>query len=53
MASDWTWERPERLPLPQPDESAEPFWDGVREGELRLQRCASCGGFGHPPRAIP
>ncbi|MCW2918423.1 MAG: hypothetical protein JWN52_6491 [Actinomycetia bacterium] len=25
------------------------FWDGVREGELRIQRCAECGVLRHPP----
>ncbi|MDX6429078.1 MAG: 3-oxo-4,17-pregnadiene-20-carboxyl-CoA hydratase alpha subunit [Streptosporangiaceae bacterium] len=25
------------------------FWDGVREGELRIQRCAECGALRHPP----
>jgi hypothetical protein len=25
------------------------FWEGVREGELRVQRCAECGELRHPP----
>ncbi|MGI5167867.1 OB-fold domain-containing protein [Spirillospora sp. CA-253888] len=25
------------------------FWDGVNEGELRVQRCADCGTLRHPP----
>lgn len=25
------------------------FWDGVNEGELRIQRCADCGVLRHPP----
>ncbi|GAA4610401.1 hypothetical protein GCM10023195_42660 [Actinoallomurus liliacearum] len=25
------------------------FWDGVRAGELRIQRCAECGRLRHPP----
>jgi uncharacterized protein len=25
------------------------FWDGVKEGELRIQRCADCGARRHPP----
>ncbi|WP_289850700.1 OB-fold domain-containing protein [Actinoallomurus purpureus] len=25
------------------------FWDGVRDGELRIQRCAECGRLRHPP----
>ena len=52
MTSDWAWERPEGLPLPQPEPEAAPFWDGLREGELRLQRCAVCGRLGYPPREM-
>jgi uncharacterized OB-fold protein len=42
----------------QPDELAElsgpyvieaPFWQGVREGELRLPRCAGCQRWNWPP----
>lgn len=25
------------------------FWDGVRQGELRIQSCADCGELRHPP----
>ena len=25
------------------------FWEGVRQGELRIQRCAECGELRHPP----
>ncbi|MFC5746865.1 OB-fold domain-containing protein [Actinomadura rugatobispora] len=25
------------------------FWDGVKAGELRIQRCADCGALRHPP----
>lgn len=52
MSSDWTWQRPERLPLPQPDEDAQPFWDALRKGELRIQHCTACGLLAHPPRAM-
>jgi hypothetical protein len=38
------------LPLPQPDEVSAPFWEYCREGELRAQRCTSCGLLRHPPR---
>jgi len=48
----WRLERPERLPLPDPAEEAAPFWASLREGELRLQRCAACGALQHPPRAM-
>ena len=26
------------------------FWAALRDGELRIQRCAACGAFRHPPR---
>lgn len=25
------------------------FWDGAKDGELRIQRCADCGALRHPP----
>ena len=28
------------------------FWAGVAEGELRLQRCSTCGVVRHPPRPM-
>jgi len=28
------------------------FWDGVRQGELRVQSCADCGELRHPPGPI-
>lgn len=36
-------------PLPVPDPESTPFWDGMREGRLMLQRCASSGEFLFPP----
>lgn len=36
-------------PPPMPREVAF-FWEGVEAGELRIQRCASCGKLRHPPR---
>jgi|SRR5690606_4895614 len=38
------------LPLPIPDADTQPFWDYCKAGELRAQRCASCGRLRHPPR---
>jgi uncharacterized OB-fold protein len=41
------------VPIPRPDpvSAAEAeFWSFLRAGELRLQVCASCGTFRHPPR---
>ena len=28
------------------------FWEGVQQGELRIQRCADCGELRHPPGPI-
>ncbi|MDB5396337.1 MAG: hypothetical protein JWM91_3843 [Rhodospirillales bacterium] len=39
-------------PLPVPDRDSAPFWEGVRAGELRLQRCNGCGSYRWPARAI-
>lgn len=36
--------------LPQPTPETQPFWDGCKVGELRLQRCVDCGGSYFPPR---
>lgn len=37
-----------------PDISAlnTPFWDGLAEGEVRLQRCAKCGCHQYPPESF-
>ena len=50
--TDWEFRRPERLPLPSPFEEAIPFWEALKEGELRLQKCAGCGAVHHPPRTM-
>jgi len=31
---------------------AEPFWEGLRRGQLLLQRCSSCQAVRHPPSPI-
>jgi len=36
------------LPIPTPE--TQHFWDGAREGELRLQRCCDCAHVYFPPR---
>lgn len=36
------------LVLPVVDEVNRPFWDGCREGVLRLQRCGGCGRLRYP-----
>ena len=39
-------------PVPIPDRDSAPYWDGIAAGELRLQRCADCGAWRWPARAI-
>ena len=36
--------------LPKPTPETQHYWDGAREGELRLQRCKSCEQAYFPPR---
>ncbi|WP_411288288.1 Zn-ribbon domain-containing OB-fold protein [Phenylobacterium sp.] len=38
--------------LPEPTPETRHFWDGCREGELRLQRCTACSKSYFPPRAF-
>lgn len=40
------------LPRPVPEPENQPFWDALAEGELRVQRCSSCGTMRHPPRSM-
>lgn len=40
------------LPEPTPDLDSMPFWEGLKEQALRLQRCSSCGRLRWPARAI-
>jgi uncharacterized OB-fold protein len=42
---------PSRM-LPDPTPETRHFWDGCKEGELRLQRCTECGYSYFPPRAF-
>ncbi|MGA2519914.1 MAG: zinc ribbon domain-containing protein [Acidimicrobiales bacterium] len=38
--------------LPAVDEESAFFWEGTRQGELRIQKCLSCGKLRHPPRPM-
>ena len=41
--------------IPRPDpvhEDDARFWSSLREGELRIQRCAACATPRHPPRPV-
>ena len=40
---------PTDVPRPAPGAVEAPFWQHLRNGELRLQRCAACGTYRHPP----
>jgi uncharacterized OB-fold protein len=42
---------PER-PMPTPTRESQPYWDGMRDGKLMLQHCASCGKVRHYPRPV-
>ena len=37
-------------PVPVADDLSRPYWDAARKHELRIQRCAACGNYQHPPR---
>jgi uncharacterized OB-fold protein len=50
MTGDWLDHPAWVVPVPN-DEDRE-FWEGAGRGELRIQRCASCGLHQHYPRAI-
>ena len=39
-------------PLPVPSAESRPFWDAVRQHELKLQRCEACRAFWFPPSNI-
>jgi uncharacterized OB-fold protein len=34
--------------LPEPDEHNQPFFEGARAGELRMQCCSDCSGWMYP-----
>lgn len=38
--------------LPRTTPLSEPFWEGCRNGELRLQHCLDCGHLQLPPRPL-
>jgi uncharacterized protein len=39
-------------PLPNPTPDTQPFWDGLRDGQLLLQHCSECGAVRHYPRPM-
>ncbi len=42
----------DEMPLPQPTLDGAPFYEAARRGEIRFQKCSSCGLFRHYPRPI-
>ena len=36
---------PRASPCPQPDDRSRPFFEGARQGELIIQRCAECRAY--------
>jgi uncharacterized OB-fold protein len=38
--------------VPSPTLETQPYWDGLNEHRLRLQRCADCGKVRHYPRPV-
>ena len=38
--------------VPSPSTETKPYWDGLNEGRLRLQRCAGCGKVRHYPHPV-
>jgi hypothetical protein len=43
---------PRGIPLPRPTPLSRPYWDGCREGVLRVQRCGACGGYVFIPQPV-
>jgi hypothetical protein len=42
----------EDFPLPTPGPESAPYWAGLREGRLLIQKCGSCGKLRHYPRPV-
>lgn len=40
------------IPVPEPDGLSAPFWQGLRENRLRVQRCAHCASWQFAPEWI-
>lgn len=38
-------------PLPVPTETSRPFWDGLRDEQVRIQRCSACSAWVFYPRS--
>lgn len=40
------------IPKPHPSRISQPYWDGLRRGELLFQRCGACNGISHTPAVV-
>jgi uncharacterized protein len=40
------------IPLPMPTPDSKPYWEGLREGRLLIQKCGRCGKLRHYPRPV-
>ncbi len=40
-------------PLPKATPETQPFWDGLKEGKLMIQRCRGCGPYFYPRPFCP
>lgn len=40
------------IPVPEPDGLSTPYWSGLRENRLRVQRCSGCGTWQFGPEWI-
>ena len=40
------------VPVPEPDGVSAPYWNGLRAGVLRVQRCTHCGAWQFGPEWI-
>ena len=40
------------IPVPEPDGLSAPYWNGLRENRLLVQRCGGCGGWQFGPEWI-
>jgi uncharacterized OB-fold protein len=40
------------IPVPEPDGLSAPYWEGLRRGELLVQRCTACSGWQWGPEWI-
>ena len=39
-------------PVPSPTRDTQPYWDGLNEGKLLIQKCGKCGKLRHYPRPL-